>query len=147
MLDAHLDAHEVAPRLWQGSRPKPDELHGVDLLVLAAEEYQPARCCFPAHLKIVRAAIPDERFTGTEDELALVGNAVDEVVRAHRSGKTVLVTCWAGLNRSGLIVGLALRQLYGLSGAEATKTVRRARPLALFNEFFVQIIETGVLPY
>ena len=54
-------------------------------------------------------------------------------------GKTVLVTCAAGLNRSGLVSALALCGL-GWTPNEAINAVREARPGALFNQQFVKVI-------
>jgi hypothetical protein len=63
--------------------------------------------------------------------------AAVEVV-ASRSGP-VLVRCRHGVNRSALVVCLALRQ-EGLSGAEVVEFVRTARPGVLTNPYFVDLI-------
>jgi protein-tyrosine phosphatase len=60
------------------------------------------------------------------------------VADAVRDARPVLVHCAAGVNRSGLVNALAVREITGCSGAEAMARVRRARPGALTNEWFVQ---------
>lgn len=55
---------------------------------------------------------------------------------AVREGKKTLIRCQAGLNRSGLVTGLALRSL-GYSAQEAIDMIRAKRsPWALCNEHF-----------
>lgn len=73
---------------------------------------------------------------------AVVTFAVTHII----NGYPVLVHCAAGLNRSGLVNALIVRQIRGISGAEAIAHVRRARPGALFNETFVKYLETLAPP-
>ena len=63
-----------------------------------------------------------------------------KVANAIRAGQVVLVTCAAGLNRSGLISALALCGL-GLSPTKAIARVRLCRPGALFNIQFVKTVK------
>lgn len=67
---------------------------------------------------------------------------VDLVAQRVYQGDRVLVTCHAGLNRSGLVSALALCAL-GMEPDEAIKLVRERRsPDALFNQQFVRVIKT-----
>lgn len=52
----------------------------------------------------------------------------------------VLVHCWGGKNRSGLVNGLALMRLTGMTGQSAYETVRAARRGSLFNEDFARYL-------
>ncbi len=52
----------------------------------------------------------------------------------------LLVMCHHGMNRSGLVTGLVLREL-GLSGDEAVSRIVRARPGSLSNHAFRTIVE------
>jgi hypothetical protein len=118
----------VIPRLWQGGAPKPGH-YAFDLIVLAASEYQPTADKFPGS-EILRVPLPDDWRGLTADARdKLYASAVDasqEVADWHRAGKSVLVTCGAGLNRSGLVTGLALRDL-GHTADEAIALIRKAR--------------------
>jgi protein-tyrosine phosphatase len=58
-----------------------------------------------------------------------------------RAGQPVLVHCAQGLNRSGLVVALLLRAVDGVSGKEAVRRIRRARPYALVNTRFKDYVE------
>jgi hypothetical protein len=51
-------------------------------------------------------------------------------------GHRALVHCTFGRNRSGLLAGLVVRELLGLSGAEALAYVQRRRDRAVNNEGF-----------
>jgi protein-tyrosine phosphatase len=61
---------------------------------------------------------------------------VDFACRRLRGGHTVLVLCYLGLNRSGLLSALIARQHLAISGSEAVEMVQRARPGSLQNETF-----------
>jgi protein-tyrosine phosphatase len=68
------------------------------------------------------------------------------VVMWVRMGEKVLVHCDAGLNRSGLVNALAVRELLGLSGTQAVAHVRICRQWALCNDTFVHYIESLETP-
>ena len=67
---------------------------------------------------------------------AILGRLVDDVVAAVRAGRRVLVACAGGRNRSGLVVGLAVRELLGCSGVQALSWVQSRRENALNNATF-----------
>jgi hypothetical protein len=69
---------------------------------------------------------------------AILGRLVDDVVSAVRAGRRVLVACAGGRNRSGLVVGLAVRELLGCSGAQALNWVQSRRENALNNATFAR---------
>lgn len=74
------------------------------------------------------------------ETLSRVKEAARKVHLARRQGKRVLVACAMGLNRSGLVTGLALR-LAGASPEHAVSMIREARgPDALSNEAFEGLI-------
>jgi len=136
-----VTASEIIPGLWQGSRPPagPEIGRVVDLLALCAMEHQPDSRSYPGLAHIVRARLDDAE--PTQRELAEATDAARLVATSLASGMVCLVTCQAGLNRSGLVSGLALRYL-GFSGREAVRLVRRARgENALSNPWFRKIVE------
>ena len=63
---------------------------------------------------------------------------VRDVVTAVAAGRRVMVACAGGRNRSGLVLGLALRELLACSGAEALRLVQSRREDALNNETFAR---------
>jgi hypothetical protein len=66
-------------------------------------------------------------------------------VIANRNGdapERIYVMCQHGMNRSGLVSGLILRGL-GVEGREAVDRIRMARPGALANEYFRQLVLRG----
>lgn len=68
--------------------------------------------------------------------------AAAKVIRAYRQGKRVLVCCHQGLNRSGLVVALAVRVLKRISGRRATILIQLQRERALFNTAFADWLAT-----
>ena len=77
----------------------------------------------------------------TPEDHETLWSFVKLIARSVRRGKSVLVHCGAGLNRSGLICALVYRELTGCPGVEAVDHVRRCRKLSLFNTHFVSFID------
>lgn len=77
--------------------------------------------------------------------LPAISAIVSEAATAARSESPpghIYVICQYGMNRSGLVAGLLLREL-GMDGAEALATILRARPGALSNLSFQRLVEFG----
>jgi protein-tyrosine phosphatase len=132
---------KVASQLYQGSKPPPGK-YNVDLLVLMAEEYQPHSSNFPG-VAVVHAGIDDAPRAGVKPrERRAIHEAAAIVGRALREGKSVLVTCNMGLNRSGVVSALGLRRAYPtVTADQAIGLVRNARGMwALSNPHFEQIV-------
>jgi protein-tyrosine phosphatase len=62
------------------------------------------------------------------------------VTERIRRGERVLVHCAAGLNRSGLVTALVVRDYYGIEGSAAVDIVRSKRPWALSNITFAEYV-------
>ncbi|WP_327697662.1 protein-tyrosine phosphatase family protein [Streptomyces sp. NBC_00459] len=87
-------------------------------------------------------SIPDGPLDGTQ--LAGVIRLAEAVCAALEDGRKVLVRCYSGYNRSGLVVAHAL-VLDGHDTEEAIRLIRSRRsPWALHNERFVEYLRTGL---
>jgi protein-tyrosine phosphatase len=87
-------------------------------------------------------AIPDGPLDGTQ--LAGVMRLARAAGDALDAGRSVLVRCYSGYNRSGLVVAHALVGR-GHSAEEAIRLIRSRRsPWALHNELFVDYLRTGL---
>ena len=133
-VSAHpfLDANEITPLLWQGSvPPRGDRLNqvGIKVLVLCAREWQFREKPEPfLGVRIIRAPNDDSpKYPLTREKLRIALWAAGEVSRAIQAGEQVLVTCAAGLNRSGLVSALTLHKLYGWSGERCIRQVQEKR--------------------
>lgn len=118
------DYTKITDGLYIGSAPAPGPL-SFDVLALCAEEYQPRSEEFP-RVKVLHVPMLDEepaRFT----DLKAAYLAARELVKYWRDGSRVLVTCMAGLNRSGLVVCLMLMLRYKLSTDSAVRILRAKR--------------------
>ena len=122
----------LAERLAQGSAPPEYVSLPFDTIVLAAMEYQPR---MPGY-EVFHVPLDDAKPTRTER--ALIRSAASEVARRVRHGRRVLVTCWQGRNRSGVISGLALVEL-GLPRSQAIRRIRDLRN-GLTNPYFYAIV-------
>jgi hypothetical protein len=133
-------ATEIVPGLWMGSAPTPvcARLGGYDVIVLASE-YQPPATAFPTVKRIDRVPI-DDSFEPREEDLMTAFFAGRRTAYSVASGNRVLVSCYMGRNRSGLISALAVRELLGVSGAQAARIVMGRRPIALRNPAFLNFL-------
>lgn len=138
-----LDADWIFWDLWQGSKPPRGELvkkEGFDVLVLCAVEYQPPKTDFPG-VEVVYAGFQDNFWHGpTETELKTAQKAAKIVAKHIKAGKRVLVTCQAGLNRSGLVTALAMHLLTGVEGRSCQRWIQARRENALFNNGFTKVL-------
>ncbi|MET8952351.1 protein-tyrosine phosphatase family protein [Streptomyces sp. NPDC004129] len=86
--------------------------------------------------------IPDGPLDGTQ--LAGVMRLAQTADDALEDGRRVLVRCYHGYNRSGLVVAQALIRA-GHSAEEAIRMIRARRgPWALHNELFVEYLRAGL---
>ena len=136
-------AHKLADRLYQCGYPPPGahlRKAGIDVLVLCAMEHQDARLYHG--LTIIKAGGDDDvRLHRVLPYIPLWQNAARQVVQHLRDGKTCLVTCMQGWNRSGMVSAHVLRELTGAPGREIVQHIQSRRPNALCNPTFVQYIE------
>lgn len=126
--------------LYQGSWPPGgDELKnalGFDVVVLCAFENQGESNEY-LDIEVVRAPGDDVEQWPIEEGDLNEWKAAARVVAQHvKAGKKVLVTCVAGLNRSGMVIALALHELYGWSGDRCIEHIQSHRADALFRKAF-----------
>ncbi|MFR0358224.1 protein-tyrosine phosphatase family protein [Streptomyces sediminimaris] len=87
-------------------------------------------------------AIPDGPLDGTQ--LAGVMRLARAAGEALDEGRKVLVRCYHGYNRSGLVIAHALVRR-GHSAEQAIRLIRSRRsPWALHNELFVEYLRAGL---
>lgn len=115
---------------------------GFDVLVLSAEEVQPEGWRFPG-VKVLRLPMRDIPVRLEPTQVEDVRRVAAELSHHLARGRHVLVTCRAGLNRSGLIVAATLLQTTQLSPLQVIRLIRsRRNPIALNNPAFVHAIVT-----
>ena len=141
---ARLDASEVVPGLYIGSKPAHGQ-HPFDVIVLAAEEYQPHASRFPGS-EVIYMPLDDAPLRGMRpDEIAGAVKAGQAVARHLRAGRRALVTCAMGLNRSSLVAAIAMHDVYGMSANEIITRIRRARGAwALSNPNFEKLLRVVI---
>lgn len=139
-----MTASRIAPHLYQGSVPTAGEALPFDLVVLCALENQfsPATYGvrpFGRRARVMRVPLTDGNAPLAQHNVVRAYAAAREVARSHARGERVLVTCYLGLNRSGLVTALALVEM-GFRAEQAVGAVKHARPGALRNVFFEQLV-------
>ena len=127
--------HHLMPGalLAQGSAPPPGMRIPFDVIVLAAKEYQPELPGYEVmHVPLDDGPPPDQ------ETRARIRAAAHRIASHVREGRRVLVTCWQGRNRSGVLAGLALVEL----GLPRDRTIRRIRTYrnGLTNPYFRSMV-------
>lgn len=133
---------ELVPgRLWQGGCPVDFgwvRATGIDVVldIADADAYPPAReiegLIYLKSPLVDHGTVPDPGLT-----LRLAAVVAGLVADGHRA----LVHCTFGRNRSGLMATLVVRELLGLSGAEALAHVRSRRRGVANNDTFSAWLE------
>jgi len=150
MPSGYDDFDFIAPRLAQGSYPDhpPDAFTEFDVVVFCAKELQPRNVKHHPAQSAVFVPMDDDPYRPIDPPSGKTLHGIArKLANAVQGGKRVLITCAAGMNRSGLVTGLTLVYL-GWSGADAVKTIRTRRRKdegqeALFNPIFAQYVATA----
>jgi protein-tyrosine phosphatase len=134
---------ELVPgRLWHGGCPVDFgwvRETGIDVVVdvADADAYPPAAEI--EGLTYLKCPLVD---AGELPDPAVTLRLAGLVAGLLEDGRRALVHCTFGRNRSGLVTALVVRELLGLSGAEALDFVRRRRDRAVNNEAFAAWLRT-----
>ena len=140
-----IDASRIEGELFLGGKP-PTGSHlceaGFDVVVLAAEEYQPPDWKFPG-VVVVRVPMRDVPVRLGRKQVRDVQAVADLVNHYLSKGRRVLVTCKAGLNRSALVAAATLLERPGATPLAVIQRIRKQRnPVALNNPAFIHAIVT-----
>lgn len=139
-----LDAEQIEGGLYIGSIPPKGyavKLAGFDTLVLCAKEYQPPASEFHG-VNVIHVPFNDIQKKLEPKTRAAVLKAAAKVTDALEHEGKVLVTCQAGMNRSGLVCGLALINS-GMSPEKAIERIQARRTGSLFNQAFVDMLRAA----
>jgi protein-tyrosine phosphatase len=122
------DMNEIVPGLWLGALPSeiPSNIKYV-FSMIGPQQYRLA-----IHQKVTAVYFEDKPEMPPEKML----HDLAEAINVCRQDGTVLVHCMAGMNRSGMVLGLALVKS-GMEPKQAIKLMRAKRsPSVLFNKVF-----------
>ncbi len=143
-------AIRLASRIFGGKQPGEGSLYqgdigdayranavGFDTVVFCAMEAQPTLTDVIELTPTEVLAFPFDDADLTDVHLQNAMAMARRVAERVSQGKNVLVTCFAGRNRSGLVVALALHMLTGRSGDDIVERIRQKRGVdALTNKDF-----------
>jgi protein-tyrosine phosphatase len=116
---------------------------GFDMVVLCAEELQPEpdQIVLPG-VTVILAPNDDSGGPFTRDQQIIAWRAAHAVASAYKKKARILVSCFQGRNRSGLVMAMALHLLTGESGEHCMRLVRIKVPGAIGNLAFSEYLET-----
>lgn len=140
--------NEIRPGLWMGGHYWTDRTGELQPAVVGSRfDLVISLFTTPGHgphptVDHLVAEIPDGPLTAAQ--IRCVQQASDVAAHVVRAGRTVLVRCHSGYNRSGLVVAQTLIAL-GHDAPSAISLIRARRsPWALNNEIFVAYLTTGL---
>jgi len=135
-------ANKIHEHLYQGGLPPGGDLlsiQGIDVLVLCAKEWQDASQ-YEGVTVILAPGDDDDRPHRLKNFLPMWKKAATQVAEHVKAGHTVLVTCMAGLNRSGVVTAMAMHELTGWDGIAIVEHIQKQRDGALCNNTFARYI-------
>ncbi|MER6672410.1 protein phosphatase [Streptomyces sp. NPDC000983] len=139
---------EITPGLWMGGHEFRTASGRLELAVVRDEfDLVQTLLRLPGHGPDRQVEhhvwpIPDGPLDGTQ--LAGVIRLAQAACEALDAGRSVLVRCFHGYNRSGLVVAQTLVRR-GHSAEEAIRLIRSRRsPWALHNDLFVEYLRAGL---
>ncbi|MCX5051028.1 MULTISPECIES: dual specificity protein phosphatase family protein [unclassified Streptomyces] len=139
---------EIVPGLWMGGHEFRGHTGQLEFAVVRGEfDLVQTLLRLPGHgpdpgVEHHVWAIPDGPLDGTQ--LAGVMRLAQAASEALDGGRKVLVRCYHGYNRSGLVVAHALVHR-GYSAEQAIRLIRSHRsPWALHNDLFVDYLRAGL---
>jgi protein-tyrosine phosphatase len=141
----YTDCHMITDRLWMGGMPTgiPKLFEKWDVIVFCAGEYQPhVELPENRNKSIMRVPFDDSANAINNSVAAELHKRAKQLAQMHAEGKNILITCFAGVNRSGLLTALTLRYAFGCDGDEAIYTIQAIRTFALSNKAFCHYIRT-----
>jgi dual specificity phosphatase 12 len=128
-------AHEIIPRLWLGNRkaavddPEWIKDHGVTAVFNCTKQIP-----FSAAVQRKYRVPVDDNLQPIE--IQHMGDWAAEtqlkLSREYREGRTVLVHCHAGMQRSAAVVAMFLMLLYGWPAEKAMAYIKERRSIAFF---------------
>lgn len=135
--------------LWQGGILDLRDMGTYDVVVLCANELQPDNSEPPQdyynrnNRKVRIICAPNDDSEGnplTKEQAQVAVKAAIETAAEYKLGRSILVCCAQGRNRSGLVMGLVLHYIFDVSGNEAVRIIRSRIPNALMNKDFVEFL-------
>lgn len=140
------DINEIYHNLWQGSRPSSNHIgfQKFDVIVFCEDAFQPSAEDINRYFGGVKSLFcpfeDNPNVALSEEVFQNIHKTADKVCTLLKQNKKVLVVCFAGLNRSGLVCALSLSKYLGMSGKAAMNSVKSRRPNALHNKLFCQYL-------
>lgn len=133
---------EIVAGLWQGGENSPPTFQsqdGANYEFDAIATIVPNIALFQLPVEQMRLDLLDTAID--RSQIPAILDTADWVFENWQSGKQVLVRCQAGMNRSGLIIALALMK-DGASASEAIATIRDKNSMALSNSAFISFLKS-----
>lgn len=142
-----LDATRLLPRLHIGGVPSSAEAvqrAGFGLLVLCAAEIQPPDAALGTLRTLRCPLVDDPTVQMPQADWARAVKTAERVCREMLAGRSALVTCAQGINRSAMVCAIVLHLLTFQPAEEVIHHVRRRRQGALRNPQFVRALTRGL---
>jgi protein tyrosine/serine phosphatase len=131
---ANEKAHEIVPRLWLGNKfAAADEdwlkEHNVTVVFNCTKTLPFAESIH----RMFRVPVDDNLEAEEITNLAKwAAETQVKLVREYKAGRTILVHCHAGMQRSAAVVAMFLIAIYGMTADQAMAYIKSKRSVAFF---------------
>jgi predicted protein tyrosine phosphatase len=130
------NAHLILPRLWLGSKKAAHDTdflrtQKISMIVNCTKDIEFAE----ARGVQIRMRVPvDDNLEAKEIQnmARWSPEIVYKVIHAYNQGHTILIHCYAGVQRSAAVVAMTLIALRQMTSDSAIKFIRACRPIAFF---------------
>jgi predicted protein tyrosine phosphatase len=129
-------AHLILPRLWLGNKKAAHDTdflrtQKISMIVNCTKDIEFAEA--PGVQIRMRVPVDDNLQAAEIQNMARWSpEIIYKVVHAYNQGHTILIHCYAGVQRSAAVVAMTLIALRRMTSDSAIKYIRACRPIAFF---------------
>lgn len=134
MTEMKQNAHEIVPRLWLGNKKAAaDEAWQRDAGITVVFNCTKTLPFAPSVRRMYRVPV-DDNLEPTEiaNLREWAAETQTKLVREYNAGRTILVHCHAGMQRSAAVVAMFLTTMYAMSPDDAMAFIKSKRAIAFF---------------
>lgn len=129
-----MNAHEIVPRLWLGNKTAAANTEWLKQHTITVVFNCTKTLPFDSTIPYMYRVPVDDNLEPEEIENLYTWAAETQVklIREYKKGRTILVHCHAGMQRSAAVVAMFLITTRGMSADQSMTFIKEKRPIAFF---------------
>lgn len=132
------NAHLILPRLWLGNKKAAHDTdflrtQKISMVINCSKDIEFATATAPGVQLRLRVPVDDNLQSAEIQNLARWSpEIIYKVIHAWNQGHTILIHCYAGVQRSAAVIAMTLIATRQMTSDSAIKFIRACRPIAFF---------------